>query len=73
MKVTQNVDLDQLWINYNKAYRANVRLKHALRADNEINATIVKVRRAFEKQIQQGILPAPPVFELNAGLPEAGE
>jgi len=58
----ERTDHEMLWLNYRKALTAQIRLKHSLRADNEINRTIHKAKIEFEKQLQQGILPAPPDF-----------
>lgn len=51
--------VDQLWVNYRKAYTAKIRLKHSLQADNEINETLDDARQKFLAQVQQGVLPAP--------------
>ena len=69
MKVTTNVDLDQLWLNYAKAYRNQVRLKHSIRADNEINQKLGAVKLQFDRQVQKGLRPAPPVFAATGETP----
>jgi hypothetical protein len=57
--VLQRTEIEQCWVNFEKAYRAKVRLKHSIAADNEINRTLRKVKIAFDKSVQQGVLPAP--------------
>lgn len=57
--MNEKTEIDQLWANYRKAFIAKIRLKHAIAADNEINRELPKARKMFEKQVQQGVLPAP--------------
>ena len=40
-----------------KAVRAAVRLKHSIRADNDLNKVLPRVEREFYKRVQQGELP----------------
>lgn len=58
MKERDNID--QQWFKYRKALLAQIRLKHTLRAEDEINQRLPAARRAFEKSVQKGVLPAPP-------------
>lgn len=57
--VVQRTEIDQRWMNYEKALRAQIRLKHSIAADNEINRMLPKARKEFEKLVQKGVLPAP--------------
>lgn len=61
--MSERTENEQLWFNYRKALVAQIRLKHSLRADNEINVKIHRAKIAFDKQVQQGVLPAPPDFD----------
>jgi hypothetical protein len=57
--LAQRTEIDQRWTNYQKALRAQIRLKHSIAADNEINRVLPKAWKEFEKQVQTGMLPAP--------------
>ena len=57
--VREKTEIEQAWAGYQKALRARIRLKYALRADAEINREVAKAQLAFEKSVQKGILPAP--------------
>jgi hypothetical protein len=57
--VSQLTEIDRCWANYSKALRAQIRLRHSIAADNEINRVLPEARKEFEKSVQQGVLPAP--------------
>ena len=49
-----------------KAVRSNVRLRHAVEADVELNTLLPEVERAFDAQVQQGRLPSVEALLLEA-------
>ncbi len=49
----------QEWANRLKVIRTAIRLKHAIAADNELNAVIDVERKKFYAQAMKGQLPAP--------------
>jgi len=58
----ERTELEQLWANYRKALVAQIRLKHSIRADNEINRRLPAAKRAFNAAVQRGVFPTPPDF-----------
>jgi hypothetical protein len=49
-------NIEQAWADQLKAYRASVRLKYSIMADNELNATVDTAKKKFFKNVQQGKL-----------------
>ena len=56
----QRTDIEQLWFKYRKALVAQIRMKYTLLAEDELNQALHAAKRAFDKQVQQGVMPAPP-------------
>lgn len=47
-----------------KTVRTNVRLKHSLAADRELNEVVPEIEKAFYAAVQKGQKFKPPVIEL---------
>lgn len=59
MKTKDNIELELAATI--KTARTSIRLKHSIAADNEINATLPKIEKAFHKAVALG-----EVFSLDA-------
>ena len=51
---TPLTDKEQEWANVKKAVRAAIRLKHNLRADEEINEVLPTVQAAYARALMEG-------------------
>ena len=67
--MSERTEIDQTWFKYRKTLVAQIRLKHALHAVDEINARLHKAKKEFDKATQMGVLPAAP--DILAALDEA--
>ena len=50
----QLTETEMLWANFVKAVRANVRLKHSLRADRELNEALPALEKKFGAAVKAG-------------------
>jgi hypothetical protein len=57
--VAKRTKIEQELFKRKKVLRTITRLKHSLAADDEINDRLDEMQKKFEKNVQQGKLPAP--------------